>query len=115
MLYSFSNYELHELKPIQLDFSLEKQKILSNKKLELNPRDHLIVCSPGVIECKNEKGEMYGLDRLKELIQGVKMPGAHRLRNKIMHSVRSFCKNRKADRDQSIIVMEIKDRILKLT
>ncbi len=115
LLYSFSAKELHELKSSSSYFNFEDMESLSNKKVELNPRDHLIVCSPGVIECKNDKGEMYGLDRLKEVIKGFKTPGAHRLRNRIMYSIRSFTKDKGIDRDQSIIVMEIRDRILKLT
>ena len=115
LLYSFSNYELHELKSSYANFDIENLDSLSNEKVELNPRDHLIICSPGVIKCKNDKGEMYGLDRLKEVVQGVKIPGAHQLRNKIMHSIHDFSKESSIDRDRSIIVMEIRDRILKLT
>ena len=62
-----------------------------------------------------EKGEVYGIDRLKEVVQEVKIPSAHQLRNKIVHSVQSFSKKSKIERDISVMVMEIRDRILKLT
>ena len=115
LLYSLSHRELYELKPSCSQLNVENIEQVSNKKVELNPRDHLIICSPGVVECKNEKGEVYGIDRLKEVVQGVKIPGAHQLRNKIIHSVQSFSKKSKIERDVSVMVMEIRDRILKLT
>ena len=115
LLYSLSHGELHELQPSCSQLDVEKIDQVSNKKVELNPRDHLILCSPGIVECKNDEGEMYGIDRLKEVVQGVKIPSAHQLRNKIIHSVQSFSKKSKMERDMSVIVMEIRDRILKLT
>ena len=116
LLYSFVNNEIHELKPCAQKFSMEDFHEVCNKKMALNQKDHLIICSPGLIECKNNKGEIYGVDRLKEVVQSCRSPGAHKMRNKIMHSIHSFSdKNTKnLSRDQSIVVMEIKDRILRL-
>ena len=113
-LYSFTTKELYELKPCADQFSLESSVQLSNKKIDLNSRDHLIVCSPGIIEATNRKGEMFGVERLKEVIQKTTKTGAHLMRNRLIHKVQSFTQKKKLSRDQSVMVMEIRDKILKL-
>ena len=114
-LYSFETKKIHELHPLSSKFNIKQLSSVKSRKINLNPKDHLILCSPGVVECLNEQGETFGLDRLKQVIHSTKEPGAHLMRNHILHDVKSFCKDQEINRDQSIFVMEIRDKILRLT
>ena len=112
------SYDSKSFKDLSLDgdqSSFEKKTLSSSLKLDLNPKDHLILCSPGVFECTNIKGDNFTSLLLKEAILKVKKPGAHLIRNSILYSLKSFCKGSPLMRDQSIFVMEIQDKILKLT
>ena len=88
---------------------------VKSRKINLNPKDHLILCSPGVVECLNTRGEPFGIHRLKQIILNAEEPGAHLMRNQILYAVKSFSKDKEINRDQSIFVMEIRDKILRLT
>ena len=112
--YRSSTKQVQQLEPAVPDFNVNHLKELSNQKMSFNPRDRLILCSPGIVSAVNKKGEIYGIERLKKVIQTKIEPGPHSLRNEILYAVQSFTKNKKAPRDKSIVVMEIKDRILKL-
>ena len=43
-----------------------KKAVYQEKSLDLKPGDALVFYTDGIIECKNQKGEMFGYDRLKE-------------------------------------------------
>jgi len=111
-LYSFDTKKIHDLHPLSSSFNTEHVK---SHKINLNPKDHLILCSPGVVECLNEQGEPFGVTRLKQIIHSAEEPGAHLMRNQILYAIKSFYKDQEISRDQSIFVMEIRDKILRLT
>lgn len=114
-LFSHATKKLTELPPLAPIFDLDSVSSISNKKISFNPKDQLIICSPGVLSTVNKKGEAFGKKRLIEAIHSVDGSGAHYLKNHIMHLVKFHSKSKTVSRDQSIIVMEIEDKILKLT
>lgn len=114
-LYSFDTKKIHDLQPLSPNFNTEQMSSVKSHKMNLNPKDHLILCSPGVVECLNEQGEAFGVTRLKQVIHSVEEPGAHLMKNQILYAIKSFYKDHEINRDQSIFVMEIRDKILRLT
>lgn len=114
-LYSFNTKKIHDLHPLSSKFNIKQLSDIKSRKINLNPKDHLILCSPGIVECLNAQGKAFGSDRLKQIIQSVEEPGAHLMRNQILYAVKSFYKDQRINRDQSIFVMEIRDKILRLT
>ncbi len=114
-IYSFNAKEIYELKSSTSCFNEEEIKKASSHKIKLQPRDHLILCSPGVVHGVRKKEESLGVQRLKEIICDHPDLGAHSLRNHILYQVKTFYKNESINRDQSIFVMEVKDKILRLT
>ena len=89
---------------------------MSNEdSVSLNPRDKLIFCSTGVLEAKNPKGEPFGLERLYQVVLSQPQSNVHDLRNEILFQVDKFTNQTKPiRRDQTLVVMEIKDRVIKL-
>jgi len=104
------------LKPCTNSLKINKKETLKSKVVSLDRGDRVIVCSPGILNCHDLYGETYSLIALKEIIQNQK-PGTtvHDLRNYIMYELKQFCKGCPIPGDQSILVMEIKKHILKLT
>ena len=114
-IYSFNSKELYELKSSASYFDIDKIQKCSSEKVILQPRDHLILCSPGVVHGVNKKRKSLGVQRLKEIICDQEEAGAHSLRNHILYKVKSYYDNEPLNRDQSIFVMEVQDKILRLT
>ncbi|MDE0519035.1 MAG: SpoIIE family protein phosphatase [Bdellovibrionales bacterium] len=96
--------------------SLEKKEIgnLKTDKISLNGKDRLILCSPGVLHCQSPDGGFYSLSALKKTLQNKNLSSVHEVRNKILYDLESFAQGRPSEKDQSVLLMEVKSRILKL-
>ena len=92
----------------------EKERIKTNV-ISLNGKDRLILCSPGVLHCQAPEGKSYSLSALKDSLQVENTTSVHEVRNRIFYELESFAQGCPAERDQSVLVMEVKSRILKLT
>lgn len=85
-----------------------------SKSLFLNPRDRLVLCTRGVIEAQNANGEKYGMERVtRSFLSGPKR-GVHELRNHILYEVQKFSQGAEPPRDQTLVVLEVKDKVIKL-
>jgi sigma-B regulation protein RsbU (phosphoserine phosphatase) len=82
--------------------------------LSLGPKDRLLMCSEGLTSAQNSDGASYGLDRLIKAFVRAPRSGVHELRNEILFDIESFCGKSQPGRDQTIIVTEVKDRVIKL-
>lgn len=82
--------------------------------LMLNPRDRVVLCTRGVIEAQNDKGESYGVERVTRSFLGAPKRGVHELRNHILYEVQKFSGHNEPLRDQTIVVLEVKDKVIKL-
>ncbi len=80
----------------------------------LAPRDRVVVVSPGLVSCKNIDDEEFGQERLFQAIINAPKKGVHELRNEIFIAVKKFCGGVEIPRDQSVVVAEVKDRVIKL-
>jgi phosphoserine phosphatase RsbU/P len=82
--------------------------------LALNPRDRVVLCTRGVIEATNARGESYGMERVtRSFLTGPKR-GVHELRNHILFEVHKFAQGTEPIRDQTLVVLEVKDKVIKL-
>ncbi len=107
--------KIQTLNPCIDPLDLNKTEELKSKVISLDRGDRLIVCSPGILNCHDLYGETYSLIALKEVIQNQKPETTvHDLRNNIMYELKQFCKGCPIPSDQSVLVMEIKNQILKL-
>lgn len=99
-----------ELPPLGLDFSAPT----ASQSLLLSPRDRLVLCTRGVIEARNQGGEAYGMERVtRSFLSGPKR-GVHELRNHILYEVQKFSQGAEPVRDQTLVVVEVKDKVIKL-
>jgi sigma-B regulation protein RsbU (phosphoserine phosphatase) len=99
-----------ELPPLGLDFTAPH----ASNSVSLNPRDRLVLCTRGVIEARNQAGETYGMERVtRSFLRGPKR-GVHELRNHILYEVQKFSQGIEPVRDQTLVVCEVKDKVIKL-
>jgi sigma-B regulation protein RsbU (phosphoserine phosphatase) len=87
---------------------------LRTQILTLDSRDRLILCSEGVTEALSPQGEAWGTSRLIEAIRSAPRNGVHELRNEIIFRLEKFIGSTEPQRDLTVLVMEVKDRVIKL-
>jgi sigma-B regulation protein RsbU (phosphoserine phosphatase) len=75
-----------------------------SQKIPLESKDRLIICSEGV-----GPGE-----EIKKIINRAPRSGVHELRNEIFYQLGKQNKNVEPLRDQTVIVTEVKERVIKL-
>lgn len=99
-----------ETPAFQEGFSAE----LKSQTVSLNPRDRVILCSDGVVRVQNPKGEAFGEERLYKAILAAPRLGVHDLRNEILYQVEKFAAGKDLPQDATVVVTEVKDRVIKL-
>lgn len=95
---------------ISKDFNVEPQ----SKTVQLNPRDRLIIATEGLKMTQNSLGVGWGGHRLSESISKAPKQGVHELRNEILLANERYSEKPDPVRDQTLIVTEVKDRVIKL-
>lgn len=83
-------------------------------KISLNPRDRLILCSEGLARETGKDGKTWGEGALTEAIRSSSRQGVHELRNEILYRCEAFSGKAEPDRDQTVLVLEVKDKVIKL-
>ncbi|MEZ4872944.1 MAG: SpoIIE family protein phosphatase [Bdellovibrionales bacterium] len=84
------------------------------EKRILNSRDRLIVCSPGIVRAMNLEDELFGQHRVMQALRNSTSKSVHEMRNELLFQLEQFTGGIEAKRDRSIIVAEVKERVLKL-
>ncbi len=87
---------------------------LKSAKVALNARDRMIICSEGALKAQNQKGEMFGEERLFKTVLGAPKSSVHDLRNEILYQIEKFAQGKDLPGDVTVLVTEVKDRVLKL-
>ncbi|MBW2538887.1 MAG: SpoIIE family protein phosphatase [Deltaproteobacteria bacterium] len=78
-------------------------------RLELAPGDMIVLYTDGIVEAMNEQEEMYGFDRLLEVVQGAKSMTAESLLKKILYEVNAFVGGVAQHDDITIIVINAEE------
>jgi serine phosphatase RsbU (regulator of sigma subunit) len=97
--------------PVQRSSRLSDVQIAS---LDFEPKDKLILCSPGLFKVSNPEGEFFGEERYYSIIKKSAQSDVHNLRNEIFFQAQQFMKTKNLPQDLTVIVVETKERVLKL-
>jgi len=109
-----STGEVQALDSSQGPLTVNFKAPLESGVVALNPRDRAVLCTRGVIEATNARGESYGMERVtRSFLTGPKR-GVHELRNHILFEVHKFAQGTEPIRDQTLVVLEVKDKVIKL-
>ena len=110
LIYYTEREEIKKLKPSAGSLEIRGK----TQSVDLNARDRLIVLSPGVFQTRSLEGKQYTLSKIKKILKEEKASSVHEIRNRIFYDLKAFSKGRPSESDQSVLVMEVKQRILKL-
>lgn len=114
LLYSYANQKVQKLEWSAQAFSKDFNGGIQSTTIALNPRDRLILCTEGVVQAQNAKGEEFGEERLFKAILAAPRLGVHDLRNEILYQMERFAAGRELPHDATVVVTEVKDRVIKL-
>ena len=92
------------------DFNTQPRSL----RLQLNSRDRLVIATEGLIQSENPEGQKWGAEGLRESLRMAPRQGVHELRNEILHQNEKFTGRASPLRDQTVIVMEVKDKGIRL-
>jgi phosphoserine phosphatase RsbU/P len=112
--YDYGSAELRMLRGTEEPLSLALSADLSTDSVALNPRDKLIFCTRGLLEAQDLDGTFYGIDRLLRSVHEVASRSVHEVRNNILFRAQSFLTGQEPPRDMTVVVLEVKDRVIKL-
>ncbi len=90
-----------------LGIGLGMQDGYNETALNLSPGDVIILTSDGVVEAKNETGEMYGFDRLEKLITNGPTSEAQAMLDHIRLGVMGHVGNKELHDDVTIVVLRV--------
>jgi serine phosphatase RsbU (regulator of sigma subunit) len=74
-------------------------------RLELAPGDRVVLYTDGIVEAMDEKEEMFGFDRLLEVVQGAKSMTAESLLKEILDRVNAFAGGAAQHDDLTVIII----------
>lgn len=87
---------------------------LQSRTISLNAKDRLILCTPGLAQSASPGGDPWGEASLREAVRSAPRQGVHETRNEILYRNESFTGQSEPDRDQTVLVLEVKDKVIKL-
>ena len=85
-----------------------------SSSVSLDSGDRLVLVSEGILCAQNKSNELFGVPRLSDSIQRIARGNVHDIRNEILFQVQQFTGVEEPTRDQTVLVMEVKDRVIKL-
>lgn len=115
--YIYATRQLHRLEPhghALTQEMLPDRSAQASRLLHLSPRDRIILCSDGLVGAKDQKNNSFGETRLRNIIMGSIGEGVHELRNEILFQSDKFLDGLEAQRDRTVLVIEVNERILRL-
>ncbi|MBN2185104.1 MAG: SpoIIE family protein phosphatase [Candidatus Krumholzibacteriota bacterium] len=77
-----------------------------SRKARMNPGDSIVVTTDGVTEAENQRGELYGEERLHPFLASVREGSAGRIKDSIVEEVNRFAYPMGANDDMTIVVVK---------
>lgn len=68
--------------------------------------DRIVLYTDGILECQNEDGEFYGLERFYAVLRSVRRKGINNSLDDVVRSITDFCGGRPFPDDISIVIIE---------
>jgi sigma-B regulation protein RsbU (phosphoserine phosphatase) len=112
--FSHSRQEFVRLESQGPAISLDHRQGIPESVVALNARDRVIIVSEGLFHIRNINDEEYGEERFFDSLMKVKNKGVHEVRNEILFKLEKFHQGVRLSRDLTVIVLEVKDRVIKL-
>ena len=106
--YSSRTKECHPVGPRGLMLGVMEDVAYPELMIQLDPGDRLVFFTDGVVEANDVAGVMFGVERLIEAVRGAAHLPAAGLLQHIEDQLQTFCGDRPAADDVTILVAEVK-------
>ncbi|MCB0347711.1 MAG: SpoIIE family protein phosphatase, partial [Bdellovibrionales bacterium] len=80
-----------------------------------HPEDRFLLASTGFIEQTNENTEAFGANRLMTIFKNKHKLSTHQLRNEFFVELESFCNRVPAQRDWTLLLVDVKTNLVQLS
>ncbi len=97
-----------ELKGPPLNSGLEIA--FEERRVKLEPGDHLILTTDGMVEAMNVDGELFGFDRLAQAVCSLDTTNPQEVLETIWQAVTTFCGQTDPHDDMTIVVVSMQDK-----
>lgn len=114
-VYKFSQDKLVVLSTKEPALNINSKPNFKTESISLDPRDRFVMASRGLRKLNNSAKAEYGSKEICDVILENYQSTIHQLRNEILFRAKKFVKSDEYPADVSVVVMKIKDRVLKLT
>jgi sigma-B regulation protein RsbU (phosphoserine phosphatase) len=101
--------EITELKVSGMPLGILPNIHYQSSEARVEPGDVLLLYSDGITECMNRDGELFGEDRLKDVLSQSASGDAHAIRGAIFSAVDTFRENEPYSDDMTLIVLKRSD------
>lgn len=81
---------------------------LDEKELKLVSGDTLILYTDGMTDCRDPKGEAFGLERIKETLNGLSKQNAQQMCNVLLETLQNYQDGSKQDDDVTLVAVKAK-------
>lgn len=107
LLFRKSDETIFEAHTPNLALAVQPSTTYAAQTVQLDKGDELVLYTDGVIGATNDKGEEFGVEKLKELIANTERPSVEALSNSILASVRAFTVKKEFADDATIVVARV--------
>lgn len=87
---------------------------LRSESVSLEAKDRVILATDGLFGLTNGTGDLFGKHILPQAVAGIQTKNVHEVRNEILFQAEQFSGSQIPDRDQTVVVIEMKDSVMKL-
>lgn len=105
--------DFYTLPPSSPYLDVTKKPRVKSGKVTLNPKDVLLICSPGLMDRKNKKGQSFGKERIIQAA-GKNKGGVLEVRQNVLFNCNEFGKDEVSLKDCSVLVIRARDRVLRV-
>jgi serine phosphatase RsbU (regulator of sigma subunit) len=80
---------------------------LDERTVQLLSGDTLLLYTDGMTDCRDPKGDLFGLERIKSTLSGLKGRAAAQVCNRLLSSLKNFQAGSKQDDDVTLVAVQI--------
>jgi serine phosphatase RsbU (regulator of sigma subunit)/CBS domain-containing protein len=82
-------------------------EVYAERTVDLEPGDRLCLFTDGVADCRDERGETYGMERLQRVLPSYAEGTATAIGERLIRDLKQFCGNAKPADDMTLVVAAI--------
>lgn len=112
--FQYGRQEFIRLGSLGPALGLQNREPVVEEVVTLNARDRLILVSEGLFHVRDMNDQELGEERFYESLRQVQDKSVHEIRNEILYQIEKFRNGRQLSRDLTVIVVEVKDRVIRL-